>query len=173
MNSRGLYNIYNVLASFSVADSCSVSFEAVKSALEKFKPQTGRMEKLSLKGKEAYLLLAKNPAGFNVSISAISADTRKKDIYLAINNRISDGVDVSWLKDVDFRPLINENTLSFTLAGTQIIPSMERLKEQGAENISTFENMKDALESIISNSNGDVIYLLANYTALYETKELL
>ena len=131
------------------------------------------MEKLSLKGKEAYLLLAKNPAGFNVSISAISADTRKKDIYLAINNRISDGVDVSWLKDVDFKPLINENTLSFTLAGTQIIPSKERLKEQGAENISTFENMKDALESIISNSNGDVIYLLANYTALYETKEFL
>ena len=173
LNSRGLYNIYNVLASFSVADLCGVSFEAVKSSLEKFKPQTGRMEKLSVNGKEAYLLLAKNPAGFNVSISAISSDTRKKDIYLAINNRISDGVDTSWLKDVDFSPLINENTLSFTLAGTRAEDAKIRLEEQNAVNCISFDDMKTAIESISKNSKGDVIYFLANYTALYETKEFL
>ena len=33
--------------------------------------------------------------------------------------------------------------------------------------------MKSAIESTISNSTGDVIYFLANYTALYETKEIL
>lgn len=173
LNSRGLYNVYNTLAAFSAATKCQVEFEAIKRAIEKYKPQTGRMEKLSVNGKEGYLILAKNPAGFNLSISAIAEDIRKKDIYLAVNNRISDGVDVSWLKDVDFSPIINESTISFTTAGTKAEDALERLKEQNAYNFTSFDDMKTAIENTISNSTGDVIYFLANYTALYETKEIL
>ena len=173
LNSRGLYNVYNILAAFSTATKCQVEFEAIKRAIEKYKPQTGRMEKLSVNGKESYLILAKNPAGFNLSISAIAEDIRKKDIYLAVNNRISDGVDVSWLKDVDFSPIINESTISFTTAGTKAEDALERLKEQNAYNFTSFDDMKTAIENTISNSTGDVIYFLANYTALYETKEIL
>lgn len=172
-HTRGLYNVYNTLASFSVANECGVEFESIKKAVEKYKPQTGRMEKLSVNGKEAYLILAKNPAGFNLSISAVSQDHRAKDIYLAINNRISDGVDVSWLKDVDFSPIISENTLSFVTAGTKATDAKNRLEEQNAVNCISFEDMKTAIESITQNSKGDVIYFLANYTALYETKDLL
>ena len=173
LNSRGLYNVYNTLAAFSAATKCQVEFETIKRAIEKYKPQTGRMEKLSVKGKECYLILAKNPAGFNLSISAIAEDMRKKDIYLAINNRISDGVDVSWLNDVDFSPIINGNTLSFTTAGTKATDALERLKEQNAFNCTSFDDMKSAIENTISNSTGDVIYFIANYTSLYETKDVL
>ncbi len=173
LNSRGLYNVYNTLSSFTAATKCGVEFKAIEDALEKYKPQAGRMEKLYLKDKECYLILAKNPAGFNLSISAVAEDKRTKDIYLAVNNRISDGVDVSWLKDVDFSPIINESTLSFTTAGTNSEDALNRLKEQDAKNCTAYNDMKSAIENIISNSKGEVIYLLANYTALYETKELL
>lgn len=173
LNSRGLYNVYNTLAAFTAATKCGVEFDAVNKAIEKYKPQTGRMEKLSIKGKECYLILAKNPAGFNLSISAVAEDIRTKDIYLAVNNRISDGVDVSWLKDVDFSPIINENTLSFTTAGTKAEDALSRLKEQNAVNFISYDDMKTAIENVLSNSKGDVIYFLANYTALYETKDVL
>lgn len=173
LNTRGLYNVYNTLASLAVAKECGVCFESIEKAIEKYKPQTGRMEKLSVNGKEAYLILAKNPAGFNLSISAVAQDTRTKDIYLAINNRISDGVDVSWLKDVDFSPIINENSLSFVCAGTKASDAKSRLEELCAENCTSYDDMKTAIENVIKNSKGDVIYFLANYTALYETKDLL
>ena len=166
------YNIFNILGAISAVGSLGLEISDVEKSLTDYKPQIGRMESFKLK-KPVILNLAKNPAGFNLSISAVAQDTRTKDIYLAINNRISDGVDVSWLKDVDFSPIINENTFSFTTAGTKSEDAKIRLEEQGAKNCTSYDDMKSAIENVIKNSNGDVIYFLANYTALYETKDLL
>ena len=49
------------------------------------------------------LLLAKNPAGFAAILSTITPESR--DVWIAINARVADGRDPSWLYDVPFEQL--------------------------------------------------------------------
>jgi UDP-N-acetylmuramyl tripeptide synthase len=49
------------------------------------------------------LLLAKNPAGFDALLSTVEPDSI--DVWIAINARIADGHDPSWLYDVAFEKL--------------------------------------------------------------------
>jgi UDP-N-acetylmuramyl tripeptide synthase len=49
------------------------------------------------------LLLAKNPAGFEALFSTLATD--HADVWIAINARIADGRDPSWLYDVGFERL--------------------------------------------------------------------
>lgn len=53
--------------------------------------------------------LAKNPAGFNQNISAVMQDPSEKDIIIVINDNAQDGIDVSWLWDVDFDRFKEDN----------------------------------------------------------------
>ena len=60
------------------------------------------MEQFRIKGTSVILNLAKNPAGFNQNISAVMQDRSPKDVIIAINDNAQDGIDISWLWDVDF-----------------------------------------------------------------------
>ena len=70
------------------------------------------MEQFRIKGTGVTLNLAKNPAGFNQNISAVMQDTTPKDVVIAINDNAQDGIDISWLWDVDF-DRFREESISF------------------------------------------------------------
>ena len=62
----------------------------------------GRYATLELGGRQAPLLLAKNPAGWAAALSMIPDDAA---MAIGINARIADGTDTSWLWDVPFERL--------------------------------------------------------------------
>src|SRR3972149_6291860 len=69
----GKYNIYNANAAALVASkSFDIPFKKIQEALRHFKPAFGRQEIIKYKSRNVLVLLSKNPAGFNQSISTLS-----------------------------------------------------------------------------------------------------
>ena len=175
LNGRGKYNIYNILAVASSILNIDSGFEMLKKTAREYKPQAGRLEKFKIGGKNVYLLLAKNPAGFNQSVETVKEDPDKKDIVIAINDVIGDGKDVSWLWDVEFEDLMQENTTSYSVSGSRYADMGLRLKYSGLSEGEIFlcPDIKTRLKELIASGSGDVIYVLVNYTALFSTQAVL
>ena len=170
----GFYNVYNILAVFSVLREMKLSTEMFGEVLSSFKPQFGRGEIFHVgeKRRQKVLLnLAKNPAGFNQNISAMLQDRTPKDLIIAINDNAQDGRDVSWLWDVDFDRLADETIRSITVSGLRALDMQLRLKyaEIGSERAPDVENAID--ERLADGCEN--LYVLVNYTALYEAHKYL
>lgn len=171
LNYRGFYNIYNVLAVYSAMSLCGRLPENFNALLSDYKPQIGRMEEIYL-GKSVILNLAKNPAGFNQAIQTVVADKRKKDVIVAINDKANDGHDVSWLWDVDFELLSDENLNTLTTTGIRLYDISLRFKYSDVEVNSICRDMKEAVEACLK-TDAEVCYILVNYTALFSTQTIL
>ncbi len=117
INLPGLYNGYNALAAISCGHILNLPPESFISSLETFESGFGRMETIKTDGKAIKLILVKNPAGFNQVINFLLTEPKKNQIAFLINDKPGDGIDVSWLWDVDFEEFIKiqENILPFTL----------------------------------------------------------
>lgn len=168
VNYRGFYNIYNILAVFAALRTAGVSAGELTRVLEEYKPQTGRMEQMNL-GKPFILNLAKNPAGFNQAIQTVMLDKRKKDIIVAINDLVNDGQDVSWIWDVDFEKLKDENLNTLSTGGIRLYDLALRFKYADIPVDMVTKNLREALE-MCQKSDAEVCYVLANYTAVYPAK---
>ncbi len=168
---RGFYNIYNVLAVYSAMKLVGALPDNFNALLSDYKPQIGRMEEFDL-GKPFILNLAKNPAGFNQAIQTVMADDRKKDVIIAINAQVSDGMDVSWLWDVDFERLADENLNTLTTTGIRLYDLSLRFKYSDVKVDSICHNMSEAIENCLK-TDSEVCYVLVNYTALFGTQTIL
>lgn len=168
INGRGVYNIYNILGASAGALSAGVSIDAIKRGAEKYKPQSGRLEEFKINGKSVFIILSKNPAGFNQSVGAVLEDPREKDVLISINDFHADGKDVSWLWDVDFGALEKSGKVSsYSVSGTRYGDMGLRLKYEDVtlNKISLFAESKNAVKSALE-GNCDAVYMLVNYTAL-------
>jgi UDP-N-acetylmuramyl tripeptide synthase len=103
----GLYNVYNALAAASLALALDVPLDDVVAGLERFSAAFGRFERIEIDGRKLVLLLIKNPAGANEAIRTVVDGGAPKVAFVALNDAIADGRDVSWIWDVDFEPLLD------------------------------------------------------------------
>lgn len=101
----GLYNAYNVVLAMAAATAAGVPLRRSAAALTNFQPAFGRMERVAVDGTPAVLMLAKNPTGFNEVLRTAIEFGHARSFLLALNDRIADGQDVSWIWDVDFEQL--------------------------------------------------------------------
>ena len=168
---RGFYNVYNVLAAYSAAREAGVRPRNFDRMLTKFNPQNGRMEKFRIGGTEIVLNLAKNPAGFNQNISAVLEDRREKDIIIVINDNAQDGLDISWLWDVDFDRLCEESVRSITVSGIRCQDMRLRMKYVDIPS-ELIPDVETAVKARVKDGCGN-LYMLVNYTALYSTRGIL
>ncbi len=171
LNYRGFYNIYNILAVFSVMEIIGVDTKHFNGLMSDYKPQIGRMEEFDL-GKPVILNLAKNPAGFNQAIETVMQDTRKKDVIIAINDKPGDGIDVSWLWDVDFEKIGEAQLNKLYTTGIRVYDLALRFKYSGMEPDLITGDMRKAIEDAIK-TDAEVCYVLVNYTALFGTQKIL
>ena len=96
----GLYNVYNTNAVLQLIKSLgNTEFEDINRWLKEFVPAFGRQEEIIYKNRRVFILLSKNPAGFNQSIQTISEilKSKKANFLIILNNRVPDGLDVSWI----------------------------------------------------------------------------
>ena len=129
------------------------------------------MEQFRIKGAGVVLNLAKNPAGFNQNISAVMQDQNPKDVIIAINDNAQDGIDISWLWDVDFDRFRDESIRSITVSGIRCQDMRLRLKYVNI--VSLLEaDVEKAIRARIGDGTKN-LYVLVNYTALFSTRNIL
>lgn len=171
-NTYGFYNIYNMLAASAAVKTASVENCDISKAFMKYKPQIARMEEFIFGDKTVILNLAKNPAGFNQAIYAVNNDERKKSVIIAINDCESDGVDISWLYDVDFESL-KDGYCNYGVSGKRKFDMALRLfYGDVCEEPDVSDEPVELAEKYLK-TDVEVIYLLVNYTVMFDAENRL
>jgi UDP-N-acetylmuramyl tripeptide synthase len=172
----GVYNAYNVLAAYAALRTLGVDAGLARSGIARFSPRFGRQETLRLHGRTMRLLLAKNPAGFDEVLRTADELGRATTYLVAINDRVADGRDVSWLWDVDFERLARTALQPrIVAAGTRAQDLAVRLKYAGVatDRITIEPDPQRALQtaaSIASDDETEEIAVLPTYTAMLDLR---
>jgi UDP-N-acetylmuramyl tripeptide synthase len=171
----GLYNVYNALAAVSAALATGVTLDVVKSGLESMKAVFGRVETIEVDGRPVSILLIKNPAGANEVLRTLSLEAAdgEIDVWIALNDRIADGRDVSWIWDADFE-LLAGGVSRVVCAGTRAPEMALRLKYAGwpEDAIEVVPEIERSLDAAVAASGGR-LFALPTYTALLELRTML
>jgi UDP-N-acetylmuramyl tripeptide synthase len=147
----------------------------VRTALEGFGGAFGRVETIPVDGRELSILLVKNPAGANEVLRTLTLEEGSLDLWLALNDRIADGRDVSWIWDADFE-LLGDRVRRVTCSGTRAEEMALRLKYAGVNGaeIAVERDIDRSLDTAIQAApDHGRLYALPTYTALIELRDLL
>ncbi|MBI5127754.1 DUF1727 domain-containing protein [Candidatus Roizmanbacteria bacterium] len=174
---EGLYNIYNTNSVYLfIKKLFKVKAQRFNQLMKDFQPSFGRQEEIIYKKRKVFLLLSKNPAGFNQSIKTVIniLKGQKANFLISLNDRIPDGQDVSWIWDVDFRPIL-EKAKSVFVSGDRLYDMVLRLEYESAKkNLIPIENLKMAVESSISRLDAkEKLFVLTTYSAMLEVRKIL
>ncbi|HEV8632624.1 MAG TPA: MurT ligase domain-containing protein [Chloroflexota bacterium] len=164
----GLYNVYNALLALAVAGATGLDPGAAGRTVERSGGAFGRSERIEVAGKTVLMALVKNPVGFDQVLRTVLDAAERPDLLIAINDRLADGTDVSWLWDVEFEALVGR-VGSIIVTGTRaedmrvrlkyagVEPALVRLEPLGARALDV------ALERV---GAGGTLYVLPTYTAM-------
>jgi UDP-N-acetylmuramyl tripeptide synthase len=171
----GLYNVYNALAAASAGLRLGVSPELIKSGLESVRAVFGRVETIEVAGVPVSIMLIKNPAGANEVLRTLDLERHggRIDLWVALNDKIADGRDVSWVWDADFEMLAG-GVRRVICAGTRAAEMALRLKYAGwpEDGIVTGDGVPRSFDQAVAEADGR-LFALPTYTALLELRTLL
>jgi UDP-N-acetylmuramyl tripeptide synthase len=170
----GLYNVYNALAAAASAIALGVSLEHVRAGLEEMSAVFGRVERIPIEGRLVSILLVKNPAGANEVLRTLTLEDGPVDLWLALNDKIADGRDVSWIWDADFE-LLRGRVRRATCSGTRAEEMALRLKYAGIDaEVAVDRNLGRSLDTAVRDRDGGTpLFALPTYTALLELRDIL
>jgi len=171
----GLYNVYNALAAVAAALELGVEPGRIPPALAGMRAAFGRVETIEVGGTKVSILLIKNPAGANEVLRTLRLEAEGEgiDLWIALNDRIADGRDVSWIWDADFE-LLEGAVRRVTCAGTRAAEMAVRLKYAGwsLDAIEVEPDVEASLDRALS-AGSRRLFALPTYTALLELRSLL
>jgi UDP-N-acetylmuramyl tripeptide synthase len=150
-----------------------VPLATVGEALEAFGGAFGRVETIPVNGRRVSILLIKNPAGANEVLRTLTLEDGQLDLWMALNDKIADGRDVSWIWDADFEVLAGR-ARRVTCSGTRAEEMALRLKYAGIDAaLDVDRDLGSSLDSAVERAAGDRVYALPTYTALLELRDIL
>ena len=170
----GLYNVYNALAAASLGLSLGVALDDVVAGLELFRAAFGRFERFSVGDRGFLLLLVKNPAGANEALRTIEEGGVPPVLVVALNDRIADGRDVSWVWDVDFEPVL-EGAEHIVVSGERAAELALRFTYAGfpRERLELVSDLQAALDRGLElTPTGGELAVLPTYTAMLELRAI-
>lgn len=179
----GIYNKYNILAAVLVAKIIGVTSKLINDSVKTFTPAFGRQEILKVDGKKVQIFLSKNPTSFNESLRTI-ADLNAKNVLFVLNDRIPDGLDVSWIWDVDTEEYI-KNFNSIIISGDRVLDMGLRIKysyssefpissRQSRDKFQIVEDLRKAVAlSLEKTPKSEALYILPTYSAMLEVRKIL
>ena len=173
----GLYNVYNALGAVTAGLRSGISLDVIKEGIRRMTAVFGRVETIDVAGKPVSILLIKNPAGANEVLRTLTLESERSndgvDLWIALNDRIADGRDVSWIWDADFE-LLADRVRRVVCSGTRAPEMALRLKYAGwpEERIEVREQIEGSLDDAVS-ATPDRLFALPTYTALLELRTLL
>ena len=176
----GLYNVYNALAALAAALQLGVVPEQAVAGLGRVEAVFGRVETIEVAGVPVSILLIKNPAGTNEVLRTLRLEAAAGqgprtgvDLWIALNDGIADGRDVSWIWDADFELLVG-SARRVWCAGTRAAEIALRLKYAGLDPslIEVEGSIAGSLDQAVAGAAG-TLFALPTYTALLELRTLL
>lgn len=123
----------------------------------------GRFATAQVGDMEVRLLLAKNPAGFSELLSLLEGGS--EPVVLAINARVADGHDPSWLWDVPFENLAGRLVVC---CGERASDLAVRLRYGGVTHVVVHDQL-----AALSAASAPVVQYVGNYTAFQDMRRLL
>ena len=164
---NNIYTIYNFAGAISVAKIYNLD---AKKSLETFKLNNGRSEEISINGIKTFINLAKNPTGANVSLRTLNEDKDEKELLFVLNDNPADGLDVSWIWDINFE--LN-NVSRVITSGKRAYDMAIRIKTSGFDEkkIEAYTSIEEAVKSLYKTEVKK--YVIANYTALQPTRRTI
>ncbi len=174
----GFYNAYNVLAAVGCALALGIEIHHVRDALSEFTSSFGRMESVPVAGRRVLIALVKNPTGFDEVIRVLLEGDDKKILLIAINDKYADGRDVSWLWDVNFERLAQQEqaTRLVVTSGLRAHDMALRLRYAGLDTdvILSEPDLQQAFSAALEKTEqGGTLYVLPTYTAMLELRDIL
>ncbi len=174
INQPGTYNIYNALCAYSVAKLLGIEDTTIEHSLKTVASSFGRQESLNIEGTEVKIILVKNPAGYDEAVNTINLDKRELNLSLMLNDNYADGKDVSWIWDVNFERLTSLNINKIMISGIRLYDMAIRLKVAGFSSDSFLLcSDEETLLNKIKSCNGEIVYILATYTAMINLRKFL
>ena len=132
------------------------------------------METIPVGGREVSILLVKNPAGANEVLRTLTLEDGQLDLWIALNDRIADGRDVSWIWDADFEVLagrVRRVTCSRHARRGDGAAAEVRGHRRRARRWTATSGARST--RAVASAAGDHVYALPTYTALLELRDLL
>ena len=167
----GTYNKYNTLAAYLFAKHEKIKYSVINEAFRNFTPAFGRQEKINYKGKNVQIFLSKNPTSFNESLQTIKF-LGGKNLLFVLNDKIPDGLDVSWIWDVNLEEIL-EKQMNIAVSGDRVYDMVLRLKY--AEQFTHVEqDLKKSINQMVEKlEENETLYILPNYSAMLEVRKVL
>jgi UDP-N-acetylmuramyl tripeptide synthase len=171
---QGGHNALNLAAAMTMVYAVMPNYDEVqlRQALCQLQPAFGRGEVIVLpSGGTLTLQLVKNPGGFTQALRMLELKPYSV-VGIAINDDYPDGRDVSWLWDVDFHGLAEQQTI--LCGGTRAADMANRLKYDSINATSTHDIIAEygsALDAAAANTPGEAI-LFCTYTAMRKLRGL-
>jgi len=166
----GLYNCYNVLAAFVAARALGLDPAYIAERLKNFRAAFGRQERVEFRGRILNLVLSKNPAGFNETLTTAVELAKGENFLIGLNDRKADGTDVSWIWDVDFE-VLKTKAKTVVPAGNRAHDMAVRLKYAEVDATQPETEPGKALDLLIKTTNeGDIAHVLCTYTAMLDLR---
>lgn len=170
----GDYNIYNLLAAYSLLKELNLDNDLIKNGLGSYTPKNGRMQSIRISESSMALLnLAKNPAGLNASLAIGNPIKEQINYLLVLNDNGADGIDISWIWDTDFNIMKNQNIKNIICSGKRAEELALRIKYSDVNaNVVVRKEIKDAVKQL-KNYQEKYALVIPNYTALIATQKEL
>ena len=106
-------------------------------------------------------------------LRTLTLEDGQLDLWIALNDGIADGRDISWIWDADFEVLAGR-VRRVTCSGTRAEEMALRLKYAGVEAEPDVDrDLGRSLDTAVANASGEHVYALPTYTALLELRDLL
>ena len=164
----GGYNIYNACAAMAAGRLLGLKEETVAASLASFSCGFGRMEKFRIHDVDVRMILIKNPAGCNQVLNYLTQLREPFTFVACLNDRAQDGVDVSWIWDVDFERLtaMGEQIASIDVSGRRAEDMAMRFKYAGfpTERLRVNKDYRSLIENAVA--LGKPVYVMPTYTAM-------
>jgi lipid II isoglutaminyl synthase (glutamine-hydrolysing) len=156
----GRANLANAAMALTVATLLGADPAGAVAAMSGVSEVVGRYATVSVAGKEARLLLAKNPAGWLEVFDFLRP--APLPVVVAINARIADGRDPSWLWDVPFERLCGRLVVA---TGERSRDLAVRLRYAGVEHVH-----QPDLSRAVAAAPAPSVDVVANYTSFQQLR---
>ena len=168
---NSIYNIYNMTAVAAAAKLYNIDQDITDGVINSYTVKNGRMENFMLGGSKATLNLAKNPVGANMTLRVMNEMQGEKELLFVLNDNIADGLDVSWIYDINFS--IFQRVTRVVTSGTRAYDIAVRIKTAGYDpaKIVVRPDLDKAVEELASTQGRK--FIIANYTAVQPTRSAL
>ncbi len=166
---KSLYNIYNILSAYAVASIVGIDGAKIAADMNNYVLKNGRVITFTLGNRRGTMLTSKheNSISYDQSIRVASAYKEGCDALFIVDavSRKYFTSDVSWLYDIDFEMLNNENIHQIVLAGKYVNDLAARFSYTDIpfDRIKLFEDIGEAVEYLDSDRK-EYIYVITCFS---------